>query len=1644
MTRPTPVELLHGLAGPQRRRWQPLRAGIIGLFHFDEQIFSFHRGRLLLRGNNGSGKSMALEVLLPYVLDADLAPERLSTFGSQGRSMYLWLLGHDTNTDRTSARGYVWVEFGRRTDDGDEFQTIGAGLQASRSARSPTAWYFTTAARVGAMPDQLRLGGPGLEPLPQTQLRVALEELRQQGIAGLLHDTPGAHRREVNRVLFGLSGRQFDALRKTMLHLRKPKLSDKLSETKLAEVLRESLPPVDRSVTDELADGFERLDRHRETIKELGAAHDGLARLSRAYRAYAHAQIGLHAGKLRAAVAAVHIAETERGQAEQLLISSTTSLTDLVGDKKEQATTVRTITTDLGAIEGSALYKEGAQLEPLREKAHALKTAADMASSHARELREIADKRDYDANLATTKAEAEIEERSLRADTAERSSLALPDTLLWEATIGFIDGFADTDQPREHALGCLSSLRGKSRNALNGLDQLIRLADRSEAALEKAAGAAQNTLEAKNALVAAEAHVAEEQKRRQRTIAAFLTAVQDWIYTSPQLVLGAAPPELWMPDLCEKAVPEWATMARRNRDRQLTGALHQIEQARPAVSEICIDVTRLDGAVDNLRATAEQVWGTAHRLRDERIRFTAGVNEWSAGLLELPLGDQLPDFLATPDPAWLTLDEIRRWADVAHDKRARVLLQQEIPLRAELKANRSQHGATQAAYDILAAGGMPAPAVPDTRLADRAGRPGAAFYQLVDFAEGIESGMQASLEAALIGCGLADAWVSPDGSVATETNGAPLADVQLGATGRPAANPLTTALRPDSALFDGEGPVSPAVVTALLDQIELGDGAAADSRDGLIVGWDGSWSAGPLRGAYRKSSVEFIGATGREEHRRRRVTELGAELAALDDVRDQLRERIEANADAERRLASERETLPTDTLWRGLEQELTEDSSSLQHKSGSLSELVDAMTEKAGRALVAAKGALSGFTTGTGWTSLDFGPFALRVRETVALLVAEAATAASAVWSTSRSEQEPPLRGLTAELAEWSTRWELVGEALAEGVTALKRHTGELEAQAGQQPPSDEVFQARVAVRDAETLAGNEKTRLNKRRTIERKLSEDAQAAVLAIDTALELAHLAGRAAELPAFKTAIDTYRVATEDWINTSARACEAVIDAGVKTASAAESAVRAETAAGEAGAAAVDAQDAGRYYEQLNAQMGQPYQELMARRMRLEQRLDTAKTLLETLVARELELVKAVERDTGLVQTGKAKVAEKTTGLRAEAERFAVLHHCGLIANIDEAAAVSAPFVQGHTPLRPEQIHPVCEWAQTIAATLPKQQFEPHRIDSAQNRVSQLRHEVESGLAGQVIVRERVEQGVLIVTATRNGVESSVDAAAKALATERDRTESLLEQDESELFERFLSDEVRLEVGGRIQAALALLDRTNRLMTSHPTGSRLSFKLTWVGAKDSRMPDDMVSLLKKPSGTLWASERERLIEFYRKRISVARDKEAALPLRQQIARLLDYRLWYHFVLRVKRGDEEWADLNHRRHAQMSGGEKAVALHLPLFAAAATHCEASSLQVEEDGIIGPGCPRLILLDEVFAGVDPGNRGELFDLIRRLDLDLVATSESEKGLYPQLDGLSIYNLVVDEGLDGVLAARSVWDGRDEHDLLEHDMLDLL
>ncbi|MFI2651065.1 TIGR02680 family protein [Micromonospora fulviviridis] len=392
-------------AGLRADRWQPTRAGVLNIWRYYDEVFTFHRGRLLLRGPNGTGKSKALELLLPYLLDASLRPARLSTFGGSERTMHWNLMGD--GYPHTTRVGYVWLEFGHGGDETRWF-TCGARLAASTNTRTVDATYFTTRLRVGE-PDGLSLVKEGNVPLTRQDLTQAL------GDEGGVHTGAESYRRAVRETLFrGLSETQYEALIATLLQLRTPKLSEHLNPDALSEVLSKALPPLDAADLAEIAEGFEQLDRRRERLARLDEEVTAARRLAERQQRYARRAMRRGAAEVIAATTQLDNVTRDARHRRQEHAAAADELTQvsaaITANEREQTVTEERI----GGLRDSDAYREGRQLDDLRrEAAAARRSAAD--------TRAAADSRRAEAARATEQAERLAAEVTTSAAQTSRS-----------------------------------------------------------------------------------------------------------------------------------------------------------------------------------------------------------------------------------------------------------------------------------------------------------------------------------------------------------------------------------------------------------------------------------------------------------------------------------------------------------------------------------------------------------------------------------------------------------------------------------------------------------------------------------------------------------------------------------------------------------------------------------------------------------------------------------------------------------------------------------------------------------------------------------------------------------------------------------------------------------------------------------------------------------------------------------------------------------------------------------------------------------------------------------------------------------------------------------------------------------------------
>ena len=263
---------------PPTPRFQPVRAGLLNLYEYGNQVFEFADGHLLLRGPNGSGKSKALELLLPFALDGDTTPHKLDNFASTSRPMKWNLLMGGRHRNRV---GYTWLEFGRTTPAGAaEWVTTIVGLKAVADNPRVQTWFIVLRdRRVGT---DVRLMNEGDEPFSRAGLEKRLE-------CDVI-DTASEFRVRVNEALFGYqSMERYSTMLELGRQLRRSKLSESLDPEELSDILSNALPYIDQTLVSEIGAHLDTIEQLRRDLTVMVDVRDRFQAFCDTYRDYARA-----------------------------------------------------------------------------------------------------------------------------------------------------------------------------------------------------------------------------------------------------------------------------------------------------------------------------------------------------------------------------------------------------------------------------------------------------------------------------------------------------------------------------------------------------------------------------------------------------------------------------------------------------------------------------------------------------------------------------------------------------------------------------------------------------------------------------------------------------------------------------------------------------------------------------------------------------------------------------------------------------------------------------------------------------------------------------------------------------------------------------------------------------------------------------------------------------------------------------------------------------------------------------------------------------------------------------------------------------------------------------------------------------------
>jgi uncharacterized protein (TIGR02680 family) len=584
-----------------RRRWQPYRAGILNVWRYYDETFTFHQGRLLLRGQNGTGKSKALELLLPFLFDASLRPNRLSTFGGSERTMHWNLMGEGA-TGKTRV-GYVWMEFGYPSDGGGDggdtrWFTCGARLQASTHTTGTHADYFTTDRRI-ARPGGILLVNDAGQPLTKAALASALDG------TGEIHPSADSYRTAVRRTLFaGMSEQRYEALITALLQLRQPKLSERLDPSLLSTLLSRALPPLGEGEISELAEGFERLDRQRDHLKDLDNEVDAAGSIAAQQRGYAQRVLRAHAATLISATTEMdnltRVARESAEQHEQAVQAQQAGADQR--DECEQRT--RRLEAAIEGLMNHDAYRQGKELDTLHrrtkraaETAKAQRATADDKRRLAEEDRQRADRAADRARSATAHAQDASQDtwragRDAGLESVHREAEAMLDAPLTATASGVAGETGGAVEKRIRSARQL--LRGAVNSRQGQIAEVVTAAERHEQTVRERAAAEGALDQARTALAEAVTRRDEAAKAYEEGLVRQAELLTEWAAACVELRFDD------VEELASRAVVEADVMAVvescvRTADREITEAGTRAEAARgTALAERAELATALD------------------------------------------------------------------------------------------------------------------------------------------------------------------------------------------------------------------------------------------------------------------------------------------------------------------------------------------------------------------------------------------------------------------------------------------------------------------------------------------------------------------------------------------------------------------------------------------------------------------------------------------------------------------------------------------------------------------------------------------------------------------------------------------------------------------------------------------------------------------------------------------------------------------------------------------------------------------------------------------------------------------------------------------------------------------------------------------
>ncbi|MEV7969290.1 SbcC/MukB-like Walker B domain-containing protein [Sphaerisporangium sp. NPDC088356] len=1564
---------------PASGRFKPSRAGVINIWDYIDEEFVFADGRLVLRGHNGSGKTKALEVLFPFVLDGVSDARRLDPFSGENRTMKSNLLYRGQEAEY----GYVWMEFTQDSDDTDEAHdayaydpdtddaeavdreagggerelgprggdavTLIIGLRAHRHRDGVTPSFFVTGRRVGV---DFGLLSADSRPLTEKQLKAVLEP-------GARHRTATDYRAAVDAHLFGLGKERYAQLLDLLLALRRPLLAKDLDPVKVSDTLSAGLSPVDAVLVEQAARDFENLAAVQRLFDDLTLADSAVKEFLGHYTAYLRAHVRHHLDRIRERLEGAASCASRIARAASELRRARTARAAATAGREAAEAELAKYDGRLAVLKQHEAYKARGELDGLRRQ------IADDGAGIARERQRLTQVRGHIARLGTEAGKAADRLRDARdkadrhlnemADSAGRAGVtdtADPTPADGHSDVGVTSegghiaggGGGSGASPQESLISPRESLAlARSKvTARRGDVETVRghlaTLDGAEAKRKRAETAAE---EADRAVTAGEEELSAAQDRLDRSRHAAKEALTRWA-------------QRWLvavhPAVAAATADGPGAVAAGGAAGTSVGEVAVGGAAGTSVGEVVV------GGAAGTSVGEVAVVGAA----GPSVGEVAVVGAGDLAVLEETLGEigeagarRLPEVFGE-------LTEERRAAVI--EARAHVAAEEArvTKLLRDLRAER----------EAVAAERDDAPPPNDLRTAARDGRPGAPLWRLVRFADEVDECAAAGIEGALYGAGLLTAWIHPDPRLTVAALAEGEADGYL--------VPLPEDERPQGQTLDGilvaerQSMVPADVIEAILRSIALDDALAREPETASA-------------GRPRDEAGAEVNAGARDEAGA--ADEAGAEVSA--GARDEAGVVFNAGA---------------------------RDEAGGGAGGGERSVLA------VGPVLAVGGGARFGFGPYVGGrpkaAAEYIGATNRAARRLVRVAEYDRLIAAHVETQQGLGEESERLNGLVADFG--LARKEL--------------------------PETGPIVTAAGGVADRATRLAVARARLG-------ETAKHVDSAVAEVGAATRRLRQAAAELAMPRDPREVDAVAQALDDLLRAAEGLCaerEKIVTAQGDLAEREETVERLS-------------------HEQAEAEMALGARE--AAHAVLVERLETLERTFDADLKEVLRQITETERLIVLARTTRSEQEQVATREReAEVLAGADLEHgrealAGAFLSMAEQIAEFVPYTQADlrplvgvtdpTPW-PLENHPrgpereaegVAELMlaesspdprEAVRATLPGDALAiidaydaatqggravtDATLKNTLDRISNALRDFQAALERcQEDYRLDWEPGaVLTVHVIDADGRGPVSAFARGVAERAGEQGVLLEERERTVLEDELLTGLAQQIHSRVVAAKDLVRGMNADTRSKPMSSGATIGIRWV---QSDKIDDrqraVAALLVRDAAALGHQGLATLRGHLRQMLRDYRGRNSRATYKEALAGVLDYRSWYTFELLMARRGEPEVRLTRAKHSQMSGGEKSASIHLPLFAAANALYSSGRAS----------CPRVIALDEAFAGIDDNYKPELLGLTVQFDLDLFMTGHDLWCTYPTVPMIAHYDLLHDSELRTVSTILALWDG---------------